>query len=59
MDPRRFWAFYLGRCSLANNGYYDPLLGSLDWPWAGAVLHPPTHDQDDGLLVPPGSPTLT
>jgi hypothetical protein len=59
VDPRRFWAFYLGRCSLANNGYYDPLLGSLDWPWAGAVLHPPTHDQDDGLLVPPGSPTLT
>ena len=41
VDPRRFWAFSLGRCALADDGYYDPALGSKDWPWTGAVLHPP------------------
>lgn len=50
VDPRRFWAFYLGRCALANNGYYDPGLGSLDWPWTGAVLHPARGDQDAAAL---------
>lgn len=46
VDPRRFWAFYLGRCSLANNGYYDPNFGAVDWPWTGDILHPPRADQD-------------
>ena len=56
VDPRRFWALYIGRCSLANNGYYDPAVGSLDWPWsAGGILHPPRHDQDDSALLRPGA----
>lgn len=43
VDPRRFWAFFLGRASLANNG--EPSLNSpsLDYPWSGYILHPPYH----------------
>ena len=51
VDPRRFWALSLGRASLANNGFYDPGLPSLDWPWAGAVLHPPNAADDDRLAA--------
>lgn len=43
VDPRRFWAFTLGRTSNANNG--DPLATdepSLDYPWTGPILHPPS-----------------
>ena len=40
MDPRRFWAFSLGRCALADDGFYDAALGSLD-SWKGPILHPP------------------
>ena len=40
VDPRRFWAFSLGRCALADDGFYDQALGSLD-SWQGPILHPP------------------
>ena len=40
VDPRRFWAFSLGRCALADDGFYDAALGSLD-SWQGPILHPP------------------
>ena len=40
VDPRRFWAFSLGRCALADDGFYDAALGSLD-SWKGPILHPP------------------
>ena len=40
VDPRRFWAFSLGRCALAEDGFYDAALGSLD-SWKGPILHPP------------------
>jgi len=56
VDPRRFWAFALGRCALANNGFYDPGLPALDWPWAGAVLHPP-RAADDAALAALDAPT--
>lgn len=49
VDPRRFWAFSLGRCALADDGFYDPALGSLDWPWAGPVLHPPRTERPAAL----------
>ena len=44
VDPRRFWAFSLGRAALADDGFYDPAVGSLD-SWPGAVLHPPRADR--------------
>ena len=40
VDPRRFWAFSLGRCALAEDGFYDQALGSLD-SWQGPILPPP------------------
>lgn len=43
VDPRRFWAFFLGRASLANNGEPSTNVPSLDYPWSGCILHPPYH----------------
>ena len=47
VDPRRFWAFHLGRAALANNGEYDAKRGSMDWPWRGPILHPPKSERAD------------
>lgn len=45
VDPRRFWAFHLGRASLVVR---HDRTETLDYPWTGSILHPPA-PYEEGL----------
>lgn len=44
VDPRRFWAFNLGRASFATHRDTEM---TLDYPWTGSILHPPPSEEDE------------